>query len=511
MSESQGGSFVTPFGVGRGRGLRQFLQFNSPVQGGGIVMSGIQGTSGAPLFSTDVAPPPSQSTSAPTPASQSTGAPTPASQSTGAPTPASQHTGSPAPARQSTDFPAPVSQSTGSPVPTPDVIAASIVSQMGDVLIQQVSQRVAQEIISHLSPSVNAPLHSATPPSNHANIFVSTPLHSAAPPPTHANVSATNALDVSHLQYVSHRKLKEPPCFRGDSSDSVSIQEWEELMRSFIKRGNLQSEEQAEEILTHLRGKAKDVARFGTRNSDIDITRNPDAIYGLLRKHFDSATCSSLPLADFYTTLPEKGEDVFDYWLRLNRAVDLATERLKEQGKTLDSPGTEVTRMFVKNCPSTELAMTFRSKTIDRWTAHEVQDILNEYHSEITSTTSRAPKERVSVNALAAVPTTALHAEGQSPLQPQATDPDALNRLISMLEKVLRQRPVPGSTRQSGPRFARVEGLNNMPCSVCQDAAHSAFTHCRDCRLCFQCHSPDHSRRDCPNSTAPNSRQQPGN
>ena len=485
MSDSQGGFFVTPFGVGRGRGFKppMSLQFNSPVQGGGIVMSGIQGTSGAPLFSTDVAPPPNQSTSFPTPASQSTGATTPAS----------LHTGFPAPVRQSTGFPAPVSQSTGSPVPTPDVIAASIVSQMGDVLIQQVSQRVAQEIISHLSPSG------------------STPLHSAASPPTHANVSATNALDVSRLQYVSHRKLKEPPCFRGDSSDSVSLQEWEEFMRSFIKRGNLQPEEQAEEILVHLRGKARDVVRFGTRNSDVDITRNPDAIYGLLRKHFDSATCSSLPLSDFYTTLPEKGEDAFDYWLRLNRAVDLATERLKEHGKTLDSPGTELTRMFIKNCPSTELAMTFRSKTIDRWTAHEVQDILNEYHSEITSTTSRAPKERVSVNALAAVPTTALHAEGQSLLQPQATDPDALNRLISMLEKVLLQRPVPGSTRQSGPRLPRVGGLNNMPCSVCQDAAHSAFTHCRDHKLCFQCHSPDHSRRDCPNSTAPNSRQQPGN
>ena len=167
--------------------------------------------------------------------------------------------------------------------------------------------------------------------------------------------------------------------------------------------------------------------------------------------------------------------------------------------------------MFIKNCPSTELAMTFRSKTIDKWTAHEVQDILNEYHSEMASAASRAPKERVSVNALAAVPPPALPATGQSPQQPQATDPDALNRLISMLEKVLMQRPVPSSNRQSGPRLPRIGGLHDMPCTICQDAAHSAFTHCRDNRLCFQCHSPDHSRRNCPNSSVPTSNQQSGN
>ncbi len=45
-------------------------------------------------------------------------------------------------------------------------------------------------------------------------------------------------------------------------------------MRDFIKKGNLRPEEQAEEILIHLRGKAKDVVRFGIRNTDTDIIRN---------------------------------------------------------------------------------------------------------------------------------------------------------------------------------------------------------------------------------------------
>lgn len=38
--------------------------------------------------------------------------------------------------------------------------------------------------------------------------------------------------------------------------------------------------------------------------------------------------------------------------------------------------------MFVKNCPSKVLAMTFKSKTIDKWTAVEVRDVLDEYHTE---------------------------------------------------------------------------------------------------------------------------------
>lgn len=95
----------------------------------------------------------------------------------------------------------PNGQSSFSTDPTPDDIAASIVGQMVDAIIQQVSKRVLQDIISPLSPSVTPPLHSAAPQSSHPD------------------VPATNAFDISHLQYVPHQ--------------------WEELMRSFIKRGNL--------------------------------------------------------------------------------------------------------------------------------------------------------------------------------------------------------------------------------------------------------------------------------
>ena len=152
---------------------------------------------------------------------------------------------------------------------------------MGDV-IQQVSEKVVMNVIGQLSSPVGKPVVAASPVCTGLS-----PLNTVGAP-----------------QLVSHRKLKEPPCFGGDSSDCVSVREWEDLMRTFVKRSNLGSEEQVEEILIHLRGKAKDVVRCGTRNSGMDITRNPEAIYVLLRKHFDSAPCSPLPLADFYTTLP---------------------------------------------------------------------------------------------------------------------------------------------------------------------------------------------------------------
>ena len=217
LSVSQEG-YSPPRAVGRGRGVLgspMFLQFGTPVNGRGIVLGGNEVSPGFPLIGRDVSPPPSH------------------------------------PVGNSHE-----PQRTSSALPSPEALANEIVNQMGDV-IQHVTQKVVQNIITQLSPSV------------------STPLTNAIASPTNADVSSSNMLDASHVQLVSHRKLKDPPCFRGESSDSVSVREWEDLMQTYIKKSNLRPEEQAEEILVHLRGKAKDIARVGTRNSDIDITRDP--------------------------------------------------------------------------------------------------------------------------------------------------------------------------------------------------------------------------------------------
>ena len=72
----------------------------------------------------------------------------------------------------------------------------------------------------------------------------------------------------------------------------------------------------------------------------------------------------------------------------------------------------------------------------------------------------------------------------QSP--PQSTPPDhsALERLIGMLEKVLMNNAQsrPASRKTSG--LPHVKGLNDTPCLVCKDSAHSTLSHCKD-NLCF--------------------------
>ncbi|KAI4890293.1 hypothetical protein NFI96_026069 [Prochilodus magdalenae] len=231
--------------------------------------------------------------------------------------------GSGSPNQHSLTAAAPSPQVNGTSTPNPALQSSDVLSQMSDV-IKRIGQELADSIITHLSPPLTV-----------------TPSAFAAHDTT--NVAHTQCLDRSQVQLVSHRKVKDPPNFRGDSSDSVTVREWEDLMRNYIKKGDIATEQQAEEILIHLRGRAKDIVKFGTRNSGIDIVRNPEAIYALLRKHFDFVPCSPLPLADFYSTLPKADEDAFDYWLRLNQAADLAVDRLKEQGKSFECPSAEVT------------------------------------------------------------------------------------------------------------------------------------------------------------------------
>lgn len=63
-----------------------------------------------------------------------------------------------------------------------------------------------------------------------------------------------------------------------------------------------------------------------------------------------------MPLADFYSTLPRVGEHVFDYWIRLNKAMDVTEECLKRHGRKVEDSSHEVAIMFVRNCPDSDLA-----------------------------------------------------------------------------------------------------------------------------------------------------------
>lgn len=81
----------------------------------------------------------------------------------------------------------------------------------------------------------------------------------------------------------------------------------------------------------------------------LDVRSDPDIIYSILMKYFSVAP-SCLSLADFYSTLPKSGDSAIDYWIRVNKAADLADEGLHRQGRVMDNIGAEVARMFVKYC-----------------------------------------------------------------------------------------------------------------------------------------------------------------
>ena len=383
-----------------------------------------------------------------------------------------------------TDYQSPRLASTPSQNPLAD---PDLAGQMGSI-VQMIGQQLADTVLSHLSASSPVDLPTTTPVRSEVT--------------QQPESSDLQAPDIAHVQFIPQRKVKEPPTFRGESSDTVTIEEWEDIMRNYLKKVNIKTEEQAEEMLVYLRGRARDVVKFGIRNSNIDEHKSPDAIYGMLKKHFSSSQYSSIPLADFYTTLPKAKEESYEYWLRLHRAADIASECLKEQGKTLDNPSTEVTRMFIRNCPDKDLALTFRSKPIDKWTATEVQDVLNEYHSEASLKASTAPQKanvavnNVQVSAVSPVSPT----DKQEPQQVKSPD-HALERVLDVLERVLLQR---SGRAQSSPRRAAnnklpmIEGLNDKPCRVCSEESHSTLAHCRDNKLCFQCFSAGHPRHKCP-------------
>ena len=155
--------------------------------------------------------------------------------------------------------------------------------------------------------------------------------------------------------------------------------------------------------------------------------------------------------------------------------------------------------MFIRHCPSKDLALSFRSKSIDKWSAHEVQAVLNAHKSEFSfkpvgstccGKIDKANVSKVDVNAASV----ACHDSVSQ--QCRSTDQVNLERVIEMLEKVLRRdsRARQPYSRQRNARFPRVDGLDALPCAICNDGAHSALVHCREQRLCFQCQSPSHSQ-----------------
>ncbi|RXN35218.1 serine arginine-rich splicing factor 3 isoform X1 [Labeo rohita] len=294
---------------------------------------------------------------------------------------------------------------------------------------------------------------------------------------------------------------KEPPVYRGDSSDKFGIREWEELMDTYLRKRGIPLAEQHQEILSRLMGKAKDVVRVTLRcNSALNPVENPKVIMDILKQHFSDVSYSCMPLADFYGTVPLAGEGPVEYWVRLNKAVDLAEEALKRLGRRMEDPCQEAAMMFVKYCPDPTLASVFRLKAPEKWTAQEIQEQLDRYQTELKEQMSMKPKCHATTRRVTAHVQTSHEADEVdvgSPAEPDEcsraspthtvqSDDNCMRTLISLLDRALSQNvQMPSHQPQS------------KLCRVCRSHDHSTVTHYRRERLCFACFQPGHSKRDC--------------
>ncbi|XP_054647797.1 uncharacterized protein LOC129189766 [Dunckerocampus dactyliophorus] len=327
--------------------------------------------------------------------------------------------------------------------------------------------------------------------------------------------SSNAAPDASLVNVVVRSEIKEPVSFKGDGSDTLTVWEWEAIMMSYMRKKGLPVAKQAEEVLSKLVGRAHEVVRVGVRSKpSVLLSAGPDPIFEILKEHFSDTVCTGMPLADFYATLPNAGEHSFDYWLRLNRAMEVTEDCLRRQNKTFDNLTRDLTAMFIRHCPNPELSLIFKCKPLQQWTACEVHEKLVE-HSRNQRLSVQPKRVTTITSKLQEVSPRVHHVTPEykitSPSMPGgalAKDPqvegsaDRLDRIIAMLEQVLTQRPQQ-TRRVDGPALQtrRSQAAVVRPpviCLICGNVGHDTHSHCRANRLCFGCFAPNHTRAECP-------------
>lgn len=324
------------------------------------------------------------------------------------------------------------------------------------------------------------------------------------------NNKPPQALDMSlsNVRLVMQPDVKEPPVYRGDGSDKFTVHEWEDLMTLYLKKRAIPLHEHSQEIISRLMGKAGDVVKIKLRNDkSINHIQNPLVIFDILKQHFSELNYSNMPLADFYNTLPMPDEDAVEYWIRLNKMMDVVCECLQRQGRNIDDPSHEVTLMFIKHCPDKSLASVFKFKSAEKWSASEVQERLDEHSQEKKARAVIAPtrhKTEYRSHTQSCVPgagevpvshCTAHLVSSPVPAAQSSLDNDSLRSLVNLLDRLVSQQaqaPVAPPSRPGNSQHS------HRVCAVCGTPAHSTLSHCRRENRCLKCLSPGHWKRNCP-------------
>ena len=278
---------------------------------------------------------------------------------------------------------------------TPHTDLSSLISELAD----QIGQSIAAQLRSDKSTTEPVLTENSRPEQSHSG------------------------LNLSGVRLVMQSDVKEPPVFRGDSSDKCSVREWVDLMNVFFVKRNIPTEQQSQEILSKLMGKAKDVVRVTLRNNlSLDHIQTPGLIFDILKQHYSELTYSSMPMADFYNTRPLQHEGVMEYWIRLNNAIDIADECLRRQGRSVEDPGREVTMMFIKYCPDPVLFNRLSFKAAEEWTTSEVQERIDSFLRELR-TRSHAEQRAPHKHAVSHAQTTMLQGPEVSHVSPLLSTP----------------------------------------------------------------------------------------
>lgn len=351
--------------------------------------------------------------------------------------------------------------------------------------------------------------------------------------------------------------------FRGDSTDKYPVQDWIDLTKTHLRKQKIPVYDQAEEIMSRLMGKARDVVKIALRvDPALNVKEKPELIYNVLLHYFSDAP-SCLPLADFYATLPRHRENPVDYWIRLNKAADLALEGLHRQGKRTGNMNDEVALMFVKHCPDPELSCTLKCKPIYEWTSRDVQQRIDDYQRElrasgratgaaqVKSHVATITSEQPSPPSSSLVASEQCHTPSPPPSSPQAqhhvchphshspasvaiqgesqqtprhvsvpavaqnlqqSEERLLTRMVDMFQEMMEKMQIRNASRPTrGGRFQRVpqdRHPREAVCKVCNDSSHTTVSHCMSERLCFACLTPGHTRLNCPANNTPRSQSE---
>ncbi|CAM4273024.1 unnamed protein product [Leuciscus chuanchicus] len=210
------------------------------------------------------------------------------------------------------------------PVSSPDVSSADLGN-----LISQLAHEIGENIASQLQRSVGSAENQTT-----------------LTPSLNLGYGQSD-LNMTGVKLVMKTDVKEPPYFRGDGTDKHTVHEWEEIMSVYLNKRGIHPQEYSQEKMSRLMGKARDIVKVTLRSTpSLQPAENPKLVFDILKQHFSEVTYSSMPLADFYNTLPLAGESPMDYWISLNKAVDVADECLRgplsrshnDAGETLSRP-----------------------------------------------------------------------------------------------------------------------------------------------------------------------------